>query len=94
MSEYISPRKKLPDETVRQELCRRLEEYIEFAHATSRFADVGFYEKLLRYFDRHADSAIADLVRLKLTSGNSVPVDRCTVTADEIKALGLHMGGE
>lgn len=34
-----------------------------------------------------ADAAIGRLVREKLTSGNSVPVERCTVRAAEIAAL-------
>lgn len=44
---YIVPRKRQPDETPRESLCRRLEEYIEFAHATRRFTEVGFFEALL-----------------------------------------------
>lgn len=58
MSDYIKPRKKLPnkkdkrEETTEYNLCRRLEEYIEFAYATGRFADVGFYEELINYIER------------------------------------------
>lgn len=57
MSEYIKPRPKLPNkknpvaETEQYALCRRLEEYIEFAHATQHFSDVGFYEELLNYIE-------------------------------------------
>jgi hypothetical protein len=35
-----------------------------------------------------ADAAIGRLVRLKLTSGNEVPVERCTIFANEI---GTHL---
>lgn len=33
------------------------------------------------------DAAIAELVRRKMTSGNSVPVERCIITAAEIAAI-------
>jgi len=48
---YIRPRKKSDNETRQQCLVRRLEEYIEYAHAVRRFADVDFYEELLRHID-------------------------------------------
>jgi len=48
---YIKPRKKLPVETIRQDLARRLEEYIEFADATMNYSDRSFYEELLSYID-------------------------------------------
>src|SRR5271167_4981375 len=34
-----------------------------------------------------AEARIADLVRRKLTSGNSVPVERCTIFAKEIAKI-------
>jgi hypothetical protein len=37
-----------------------------------------------------ANAAIGRLVRLKLTSGNEVPVERCTIFANEI---GAHLAG-
>lgn len=45
------PRPKLEIESEQYTLCRRLEEYIEYATATKRFADVGFYETLIKYID-------------------------------------------
>ena len=45
---YIKPRKKEKGETKDGSLCRRLEEYIEYAHARNAFADVVFYEELLK----------------------------------------------
>jgi hypothetical protein len=33
------------------------------------------------------DAAIGRLVREKLTSGNSIPVERCSITAAEVVAL-------
>ncbi len=33
------------------------------------------------------DAAIARLVREKLTSGNCIPVERCTVRAEEVRAI-------
>lgn len=33
------------------------------------------------------DAAIGRLVRLKLTSGNNIPVERCTITAKEVAAI-------
>jgi hypothetical protein len=33
------------------------------------------------------DAAIGALVRLKMTSGNEVPVERCTITREEIAEL-------
>ena len=45
-------RKKLKKgETKEYELCRRLEEYIEYAESTKRFADVGFYLELIEYIE-------------------------------------------
>jgi hypothetical protein len=45
-------RKKLKKgETREYALCRRLEEYIEYAEQTKRFADVGFYLELIDYID-------------------------------------------
>lgn len=41
------PRKKKPGETPTETICRRLEEYIEYASNTKRFADVGFYQELI-----------------------------------------------
>ena len=49
---YIKCRKKLPEENEQYNLCRRLEEYIEFAHATQSFSNVSFYEELLEYIDK------------------------------------------
>jgi hypothetical protein len=34
-----------------------------------------------------ANSKIADLIRIKLTSGNTVPVERCVVFTKEIKKI-------
>ena len=54
---YIDPRKKLPnkedkrEETREYTLCRRLEEYIEYAHARSIYSDVAFYEELLKFIE-------------------------------------------
>ena len=48
---YIRPRKKLPVETMQQDLARRLEEYIEFADATMNYSNRSFYEELLAYID-------------------------------------------
>ena len=42
---------KLKEETRQYELCRRLEEYVEYAEQTKRFADVGFYLELLEYIE-------------------------------------------
>lgn len=50
---YIKPRPYSPKETEQECLLRRLEEYIEYAHAVGRFADVGFYEKLHKYINEH-----------------------------------------
>lgn len=36
-------------ETEEDNLIRRLSEYIEYATATRRFADVGFYEELINF---------------------------------------------
>ena len=47
----MTTRPKLENETEQYELCRRLEEYIEYATVTKRYADVEFYEKLLKYID-------------------------------------------
>lgn len=33
------------------------------------------------------DAAVGRLVRKKLTSGNEVPVDRCTILASEVAAI-------
>lgn len=37
------------NETEKERLIRRLEEYIEYATKTKRFMDVGFYAELLEY---------------------------------------------
>lgn len=50
-TEAPRPRKKLPNESRKAELCRRLEEYAEYAHAIKRFADVGFYLELRDYIE-------------------------------------------
>lgn len=34
-----------------------------------------------------ADARLGQLVREKMVSGNAIPVERCTITADEIVAL-------
>lgn len=47
------PRKKLPDETEAYALCRRLEEYMEFAYATTRFSDYVFYEQLRNFIEEN-----------------------------------------
>ncbi|MFA6199058.1 MAG: hypothetical protein WC679_01465 [Bacteroidales bacterium] len=52
---YIIPRAKpkkgKPKETQLEELCRRLEEYIEFAHACKRFEKVAFFEEILQFIE-------------------------------------------
>ena len=54
----MKPREKLKggSETEQYELCRRLEEYIEYAEAVKRFADVGFYKQLIRYIEREDEN--------------------------------------
>ena len=39
------------NETEKEKLIRRLEEYIEYAKKTKRFADVGFYMELIEYIE-------------------------------------------
>lgn len=36
---------------MKEQLIRRLNEYIEYATKTKRFADVSFYEELIRYIE-------------------------------------------
>ncbi|MDD5149797.1 MAG: hypothetical protein PHC28_04865 [Flavobacterium sp.] len=52
---YIIPREKpkkgKPKETKQEELCRRLEEYIEFNHARKEFILVEFHEALLDFIE-------------------------------------------
>jgi hypothetical protein len=55
MSAYIKPRKKLPDESLQYCLCRSLEEFIEFEHATKNFSSMVFHETLLAYLERNDD---------------------------------------
>ena len=45
------PKKKEPDETEQHEICRLLEEYAEFAFHTKRFADYGFYNRILKFIE-------------------------------------------
>ena len=47
----MKPRPKLPDETQQYSLLRRLEEYMEYAEAAKRYADVGFYQTLHEYIE-------------------------------------------
>lgn len=39
------------------------------------------------YADALRDAEIGRLVRLKLTSGNEIPVERCVIKASEIAAM-------
>lgn len=45
----------MKSETKEENLIRRLEEYIEYAEKTKRFADVGFYEELIKYIKENKD---------------------------------------
>jgi len=47
----IKPRKKLPVETEEYTLCRRLEEYVEFALARKCFSDFNFYLELIEHIE-------------------------------------------
>ena len=49
----IRPRKKVENEDKKQNLLRRLEEYAEYAYATKRFSNAGFYKELLEYIEVH-----------------------------------------
>jgi len=51
MNLKITPRKKLPEETKKYELCRRLEEYAEFAAARKIYSDLQFYIELINYIE-------------------------------------------
>lgn len=51
-------RHKLKQETEEYALCRRLEEYIEYALAVKRFADVGFYLEIIEYIEEKTDEKI------------------------------------
>jgi len=60
-------------------------------HVASSEGDFDFQEAGFRIIEAPqagavSDKAIADLVRLKMSSGNSVPVDRCFITAGELSA--------
>jgi len=52
---YIIPREKpkkgKPPETKQEELCRRLEEYIEFVYACKKFEQVVFLEEILQFIE-------------------------------------------
>ena len=54
----MKPREKLKGETEQYELCRRLEEYIEYAEAVKRYADVGFYKQLIGYIEREDENML------------------------------------
>jgi hypothetical protein len=45
------------------------------------------------YEQMKGDAELGKLVRSKMISGNSVPVSRCTITADEIEAIDKAMKG-
>lgn len=49
-------------------------------------------DRLVYERERQRDYRIANLVRAKLTSGNSVEVDRCTITLAEIKEIYGYAG--
>lgn len=42
-------------ETEQEALIRRLREYIEYATATKRFADVAFYEQIIDFIEGEKD---------------------------------------
>ena len=47
-------KKSRDTETAQEEMIRRLGDFIEFATATKKFQDLGFYEKLLEYVSTHS----------------------------------------
>tara|TARA_R110000772_G_C13273748_1_gene436467 strand:+ start:953 stop:1183 length:231 start_codon:yes stop_codon:yes gene_type:complete len=54
----VFPRKKLPNkknpkavETENYTLCRRIEEYMEFALGCKAYSDLAFYQELLQFVD-------------------------------------------
>ena len=49
-------RSKLKEETQEYALIRRLEEYIEYAESTKRFADIGFYKELIEHIEKTTDA--------------------------------------
>ena len=47
-------KKSRDTETAQEEMIRRLGDFIEFATATKKFQDLGFYEQLLDYVTTHS----------------------------------------
>jgi hypothetical protein len=52
MSQYIQPRKRVKDETEKESLLRRLEEYVEFEHETCNFSNMVFHETIIKYIEK------------------------------------------
>ena len=68
---YIKPRKKEKGETKDGSLCRRLEEYIEYAHARNAFADVVFYEELLKRIESNNNFRASPHYRERIICGHA-----------------------
>ena len=68
---YIIPRKKKDNESRKESLTRRLEENIEFYHASGRMSHVSFLEELKDYI-YHSNPPVQ--VKLKVVGLNPAPL--------------------